>query len=183
MTKSRSRDRGRPPDRPGVPKPGYDQKEDRRVVGGVPVPRRSRGRVETSRSFDGRIDQVRRIRDWCQNAIGMDDGRAAPVLRIVSELATNAIQHSASGDRYGRVRTTVQVMPGDFVLLRVIDDGPRAGRPVTRPYIPGWVGEPSVGGYGLALVSALAEKWWWTDHPRGLAVWALIDPNSSPTDD
>ncbi|KOX17147.1 hypothetical protein ADL05_10570 [Nocardiopsis sp. NRRL B-16309] len=112
----------------------------------------------------------------------MDDERAAPVLLIVSELATNAIQHSASGARYGRIRTTVQVMPGDIVLLRVVDDGPRVGGTVTRPYVPGRVGGPSVGGYGLALVSALSEKWWWTDHPRGLAVWALIDPNRSPAD-
>lgn len=165
------------------PRAREGQNENRRVVGGVPVQRRSRGRVETSRSFDGTPDQVKRIRDWCQKAIRMDDERAAPVLLIANELATNAIQHSASGERGGRIWVIAQVMPGDFVLLRVIDDGPRAGRPVTRPYVRGRIEELSVGGHGMALVSALSEKWWWTDHPQGLAVWVLIDPNRSPDDD
>ncbi|WP_304452106.1 ATP-binding protein [Nocardiopsis sp. YSL2] len=150
----------------------------------MPVQKKGSRRCgESTGYFDGRFDQVRRIREWCQKAIRMDDKRAAPVLLILSELATNAIQHSASGDQYGRVRVTVEVMPGDFVLLRVIDDGPRAGRPVTRPYVPGRIDELSIGGYGLALVSALSEKWWWTDHPQGVAVWVLIDPHRSADDD
>ncbi|RKS05910.1 histidine kinase-like protein [Nocardiopsis sp. Huas11] len=156
---------------------------NRRVVGGMPVRKKNRWRGECTGYFDGRVDQVKRIREWCQKAVRMDDERAAPVLLIVSELATNAIQHSASGDQYGRVRVTVEVMPGDFVLLRVIDDGARAGRRVTRPCIPTPADEPSVGGHGLALVSALSEKWWWTDHPQGLAVWVLIDPNRSADED
>jgi anti-sigma regulatory factor (Ser/Thr protein kinase) len=166
-----------------IPQPRAGQNENRRVVGGVPVQTRNRWRGESTGYFDGRLDQVKRIRDWCQKAIRMDAERAAPVLLVASELATNSIQHSASGGRCGRIRVIVQVLPGDFVLLRVIDDGPRPGRPVTRPYVPGRTGELSVGGYGLALVSALSEKWWWTDHPHGLAVWALIDPNRASDDD
>ena len=160
-----------------IPRPRCGQDENRRVVGAAPMRASNRSRGEATGSFDGRPDQVARIREWCRKAIGFDEERAAPVVLVASELVTNTIRHTASGDRCGRVRITVKVMPGGFVLMRVTDDGPRAGRPLIYPRTPDHPEEPSVGGYGLALVSALSKKWWWTRHPNGpLTVWAFIDP-------
>ncbi|MBE1456176.1 anti-sigma regulatory factor (Ser/Thr protein kinase) [Nocardiopsis terrae] len=138
---------------------------------------RNRWRGEATGYFDGRPEQVARIRAWCRRATGFDEDRAAPVVLVASELVTNAVRHTASGGRCGRVRITLEVMPGDFVLMRVTDDGPRAGRPSTYPGVPDCSEELNAEGYGLTLVTALSKKWWWTNHPDGpLTVWAFIDP-------
>lgn len=166
-----------------IPRSRCAQDENRRVVGGVPALARNRLRGESTGYFDGRPDQVARVREWCRKATGFDEDRAAPVVLVAGELVTNTIRHTASGSRFGRVRITVKVMPGDFVLMRVTDDGPRAGRTTTYPRVPEQSEELSVGGYGLALVSALAKKWWWTHHPNGpLTVWAFIDPRGDLDD-
>lgn len=155
--------------------------ENRRVVGWIPAQARNRWRGEATGYFDGRPEQVARVREWCRKATGFDEGLAAPVVLVASELVTNAVRHSASGNRFGRVRIAVGVMPGDFVLMRVTDDGPRADRPTTYPRVRDCSEELSVGGHGLTLVSALSKKWWWTNHPNGpLTVWAFIAPPCGP---
>ncbi|WP_233570866.1 ATP-binding protein [Nocardiopsis sp. Huas11] len=146
-------------------------------------------RVKSRRSglsaayFDGNPEQVRRIRTWCEQATRLDEGQAAPVVMVVNELVTNAIAHSASGGRHGRVKVVVEVLPGDFVLVAVTDDGPSARQPITVPHVAGCDGDSSVRGRGLLLVSKLSEKWWWTGYSGGpLTVWALIDPQRDPDD-
>ncbi|MFI6575382.1 ATP-binding protein [Nocardiopsis sp. NPDC050513] len=128
--------------------------------------------------FDGTPEQVGRIRTWCAGATGLDEAETVMVELAVSELVANAVRHSASGGRYGRIKVTVEVMPGQIVLISVTDDGPRALRPVTVPTLAAHVGDAEECGFGLRLVAALAEKWWWTGLRGGpLTVWALIDPH------
>ncbi|WP_304455633.1 ATP-binding protein [Nocardiopsis sp. YSL2] len=131
----------------------------------------------SSAYFDGRPDQVSRIRDWSRSATGLDHDSADPVMLVVSELVTNAVRHSASGSRYGRVRVTVEVLPGQVVLVSVTDDGPRPGRTTSLPRLPVHADELREGGHGLRLVNELSERWWWTGGAGGpLTVWSLIDP-------
>jgi anti-sigma regulatory factor (Ser/Thr protein kinase) len=161
-----------------VPRPRRGQQEDRRVVGGLPVRVRSQRLGVSAAYFDGRPEQVHRIRDWCRNATRLDAEHAAPVVLAVSELVTNAIRHSASGGRCGRVKVAVETLPGDIVLAAVTDDGPRAGQRISLPRIPPGAHELDTCGRGLHLVAELAEKWWWSGLPGGsLTVWALIDPH------
>ncbi|OLT30713.1 hypothetical protein BJF83_24625 [Nocardiopsis sp. CNR-923] len=128
--------------------------------------------------FDGTPEQVGRIRTWCAGATGLDEEAAAAVKLVVSELVTNAVRHSASGARCGRVKVTVEVLPGQIVLVSVTDDGPRALRPTTVPTLTTHISDTATCGRGLRLVAALAEKWWWTGFRGGpLTVWALIDPH------
>jgi two-component sensor histidine kinase len=150
----------------------------------LPVRVKSRRRGLSAAYFDGKPEQVGRIRTWCAQATRLDEGRATPVVLVVNELVTNAIAHSASGGRCGRVKVVVEVLPGDFVLVAVTDDGPAARQPATLPHVPGWSEDLSDGGRGLLLVSRLSEKWWWTGCSGGpLTVWALIDPQRDPDDD
>ena len=169
---------GQPPDGREIPKPRYGRNQERRPAGGLPVRGRSRRLGVSIAYFDGRPEQVGSVRAWCTGATGLDEETAAPVVLALSELVSNAIQHTASGDRCGRVRVSVETMPGEVVLLGVTDDGPKAGQQITRPHLTGHPEEPRVHGRGLHLVAALSEKWWWTGAWGGpLTMWALIDPH------
>lgn len=158
-----------------IPRPRCGQNEDRRVVGGLPVRVKSRRLGVSSAYFDGRPDQVSRIRDWSRGATGLE--HADSVELVVSELVTNAVRHSASGGKCGRVRVTVETLPGQIVLVSVTDDGPRPGRATSLPRIPEQADDLRVCGRGLHLVDELSEKWWWTGCAGSpLTVWALMDP-------
>jgi serine/threonine-protein kinase RsbW len=67
---------------------------------------------------------------------------------ISSELATNAILHSASAQRGGAFMVLADLRPGDSAWIEVHDQGGR------------WVHQPrDSGGRGLALVDELATHW------------------------
>ncbi|MDF5753860.1 ATP-binding protein [Spongiactinospora sp. TRM90649] len=90
------------------------------------------------------------LRDfWKGNAF--DESCLDDLLLVTSELVTNAILHTASGDG-GMVVLAVQVRPS-CVRIEVTDEGSP-----TEPR----VGPPEVfteGGKGLALVAALTDEW------------------------
>jgi len=74
---------------------------------------------------------------------------------IVSELVTNAVQHSRSGWDGGKVRVVLVLTPGQWVRLGVRDDGPADGRVPVMPTTPPPPGAED--GRGLWLVATLAD--------------------------
>lgn len=125
--------------------------------------------------FDGVPEQVARMRSWCAHAMELDRDRSVLPLLVFSELVTNALRHTASGDRYGRVRTHIEMMPADIVLMGIGDDGPKVGKLPTLPKVH-HAADDCPGGRGLYLVSQVSECWWWTGSlGRPLTVWAMID--------
>jgi len=82
---------------------------------------------------------------------------------IVSELATNAVNHASSPFRLTMVRDD------RHLLLEVHDDS--SGEAVARD------GDPlDVSGRGLHLVSVLSDDWGVTPHAQGgKSVWATLD--------
>ncbi|MFF5211693.1 ATP-binding protein [Streptosporangium sp. NPDC000396] len=87
---------------------------------------------------------------------------------IISELATNAVRHSASGRFGGRFTVSVHA-DGDRLWLGVLDQGgPRSPHPL--PPQP-----DEEGGRGLALVAGLAASWGVTGDDMGRIVWAVLD--------
>ncbi|WP_431933662.1 ATP-binding protein [Nonomuraea jabiensis] len=87
---------------------------------------------------------------------------------IVSELATNAIRHSASGRFGGRFLVSVHAHP-DRLWIGVLDEGGPSFPRVFRPCLEG------EGGRGLLVVASLALDWgvWGDEHGR--TVWAVLD--------
>ncbi|NRQ36297.1 ATP-binding protein [Nonomuraea sp. NN258] len=86
---------------------------------------------------------------------------------IVSELATNAVRHSASGRFGGRFLVTIHADRG-HLWLGVLDEG-GADQPRLCASRVGLEG-----GRGLLIVSALATDWGiWGDH-HGRTVWATL---------
>jgi hypothetical protein len=86
---------------------------------------------------------------------------------IVSELATNAIRHTASGRFGGRFLVSVQARP-EQLWLGVHDEGGPFSPKVFRPCPEGESGR------GLLLVAGLSVNWgvWGDDHGR--TVWAIL---------
>lgn len=93
---------------------------------------------------------------------------------IVSELATNAIRHTASGRFGGRFLVSVQAHP-DRLWLGVLDEGGQTSPLVFRHFPDGEDGR------GLLLVASLAIDWGVWGDERGRTVWAALSTGSQPT--
>ncbi|MET8145682.1 ATP-binding protein [Sphaerisporangium sp. NPDC005288] len=92
-------------------------------------------------------------------------GRLDEVLLVVSELATNAVLHSASGAAGGTFTVRVELEAG-AVTVAVVDQGP-ALVPARRP--------DGEGGHGLALVAELADAYEMTVTEHGRTAWCRLD--------
>jgi two-component sensor histidine kinase len=93
------------------------------------------------------------------DATAVDD-----VLLVVTELATNALQHGG-GDPVLRLN-----VGAEHIRVEVFDDDPAP--PVRRP-----AGDD--GGWGLALVERLALDWGIARHGRGKVVWCALPATSA----
>jgi anti-sigma regulatory factor (Ser/Thr protein kinase) len=90
-----------------------------------------------------------------------DEGIAA---LLVSELVTNSLQHTASGQPGGTITVIVAVAPGE-TLIEVTDNG-GAGEPVPRA-----PGDGDEGGRGLHLVAELSDAWGYHRREAQLTTW------------
>ncbi len=86
---------------------------------------------------------------------------------MVSEVASNAVRHTASGDSDGCFDLTISAA-GDAVRIAIADGGGSS-----EPHIRIGDGEPDVftGGRGLRIVEALASRWGHTGDELGRVVW------------
>ena len=112
------------------------------------------------RAFAGQPEQVALARRFVEWALAGCPALADVVL-LTSELATNAVQHSATG-RGGAFVVAICHGPGRVKVT--VTDGGSATRPVVAPEAP----ELAVSGRGLLLVDVLADRWGYAsdlDHP------------------
>lgn len=124
---------------------------------------------------------VAAARRWAAQATKATPSAAHPLLVSLAELHANALRHTASGLPGGRVRIWIQRSPRLF-LLCVGDDGPKPGERATVPAastrVDAKVRASSLaeGGYGLALVDAMALFWDFSGNEGGpLTVRAAFD--------
>jgi anti-sigma regulatory factor (Ser/Thr protein kinase) len=105
------------------------------------------------RAFPGHPDQVANARHFVACALASCPAVSDAIL-LTSELATNAVQHSATGHG-GTFAVAISHGPGR-VRLTVTDDG-SAGHPMMAA-----ADELSTSGRGLILVDCLAVRWGYT---------------------
>ncbi len=86
----------------------------------------------------------------------------------VSELVTNAIAHTRSGEPGGAVTVTVQPGPG-WAVIRVTDAGA-----VRAPVLAGGPPATTEHGRGLRIIGALAAEWGTEGDAAGRVVWCLV---------
>lgn len=132
--------------------------------------------------FGGTLSDVRRLRDWCGSEPELRGPCGDWVRLVASELATNAVLHTATGEKYGRMGASIEVLNGRAILC-VLDQGAKAGQPVSVPRVKeqGLDGL-CAGGRGLWLVDRIAEHWWWEgQHGFPLELWATIPLGRDPS--
>jgi anti-sigma regulatory factor (Ser/Thr protein kinase) len=117
-----------------------------------------------SQSFPARDDQVRHARAFLRPVLA-DCPVADEVLLVCSELAGNAVQHSASARRGGHFIVRVVIRTGAHVWIEVEDNGGRwAARECTGEH-----------GRGLFIVDELAAYWDIRGDDTGRVVCARLD--------
>jgi anti-sigma regulatory factor (Ser/Thr protein kinase) len=117
-----------------------------------------------TRSFPGRLDQVREARAF---AAGLVKGSpvADDVVLCVSEFSANAVLHSHSRERDGRFMVRVEVHAPDYTWVEVEDGG--------GPWEPH--PDESLAGHGLDIVTRIASEWGIDGSLHGWIVWARLD--------
>jgi anti-sigma regulatory factor (Ser/Thr protein kinase) len=128
--------------------------------------------------FPGTPEAVGQARRFVAGVLGGDCPGLDDVLLMVSEIAANAVLHTASGAPGGWLDLTISVSAaGDVIRVTVTDQGsisePRLCRDGVHP------GELD-GGRGLSLVSVLADRWGYTGDWRGRVVWFELSPGARP---
>jgi len=142
------------------------------VTEAYPEPPSIPGRARCVRVFAGEPRQVQRVRAFVARALAGCPAREA-LLTCVSELAANAIAHTASGS--GGVFTVEVIRPAAGVALVAVTDAGGPREPAIRRS-PGSADPRDLaeGGRGLALVAALSSRWGYRDAGEvgGRTVWA-----------
>ena len=119
------------------------------------------------REFSGQADQVAAARRFVASAIH-DGGPARDVSRLlVSEAATNAVLHSASGD--GGTFSVEYLISDDLLRVEVQDGGGPTGPRRRVHHIE------SMTGRGLDLFDALSDRWGVDGGPAGWTIWFELD--------
>jgi len=120
--------------------------------------------------FPGHASAVSQARRFVADVLGDGFPGRDDVLLLVSEIAANAVRHSASGDG-GEFEVAVSVA-GGLVRVEVGDQGGAC-----EPRLTGEDGAPDTltGGRGLRIVDALAAKWGHTGDELGRVVWFEVE--------
>lgn len=116
-----------------------------------------------TQALPGHRDQIRAARIFVHEILGNTPVADDAVL-ICSELTTNAVLHSQSGQPGGRFVLTIEVWNGDHAWIGVHDQGGH------------WMhGQSGPGGRGLGIVGQLATHWDVRGDNTGRSIYARLD--------
>ena len=119
------------------------------------------------REFSGHAEQVAAARRFVASAIH-GGGPARDVSRLlVSEAATNAVLHSASGD--GGTFSVAYLISDHLLRVEVLDGGGPTSPHRRVHHLE------SMTGRGLDLFDALSDRWGVDGTPDGWTVWFELD--------
>jgi anti-sigma regulatory factor (Ser/Thr protein kinase) len=120
------------------------------------------------RIFRGRAPELARLRRWLVRLLP-DTPARDDVVSIAVELATNAIQHTVSGQG-GAFTVEIRWLAEPSTIRVTVADAGAAARPKWQRRAPGVV----TSGYGLYMVRRLASRTGVSGSRRGRHVWAEV---------
>ncbi len=123
-----------------------------------------------TRQFRGGADQVVQVRHWLEDLLPPCAARDDLIV-LASELCTNAIVHSRSGEAGGQFSVDIDWVPA---LARVVvgDQGSALAPVVAAPH--GDAVQLGESGRGLLLVDGIADDWGAASRPHRRWVWADV---------
>jgi serine/threonine-protein kinase RsbW len=121
--------------------------------------------------FPGQPSAVGLAREFVRSVLGNAWPGLDDLLLMVSEVASNAVRHTASGGSGGCFDLTISAA-GHAVRIAIGDGGGSS-----HPQIRDGDGEPDAltGGRGLRIVDALADRWGHTGDELGRVVWFEVE--------
>jgi anti-sigma regulatory factor (Ser/Thr protein kinase) len=120
--------------------------------------------VRESVTLAGRAERARAVRAFVSEVLGSGHPCRDVAILLVSEVFSNSIRHSRSGDPWETV--TVAVISGDGIVRVEVTDRAGPGTPELRP-----AGPDAEGGRGLHLVAGLAARWGWRRRGGRIVTW------------
>ena len=124
-----------------------------------------------TRQFRGSADQVLEVRHWIEDLLPECAVRA-DVLLLASELCTNAIVHTRSGEAGGQFSVDIEWAPA---LARVVIGDQGSAKTPAMAGRTGSAAHLDECGRGLLLVDNVADDWGTTSRPNRGWVWADFD--------
>lgn len=124
-------------------------------------------------ALPGKPDQVAIMRRRIRSRANGNDPVTDTLVLLASELFTNALRHTRSGNFGGEVTVAVFKLPGRY-QIRVTDQGPREDDEDTFPH-PQPLSSLAEGGFGLRLVNAEASRWGTIREDGQTTVWFEVD--------
>jgi anti-sigma regulatory factor (Ser/Thr protein kinase) len=124
-----------------------------------------------SRLFEGRTESIRDARAFARAFIAerVPDDLVETAELVVSELCTNAVEHTASGDTGGHFILELEIHTGR-VRVSVVDLGAQ-----TRPAVnDAQADDDAESGRGLLIVDAVSKEWGTELAGVGSRVWADV---------
>jgi anti-sigma regulatory factor (Ser/Thr protein kinase) len=125
--------------------------------------------VGVRRRFAGRPDQIAEARRLVSRVIGSKSPAHDVARLLISEAATNALLHSASGEAGGSLEVQCQLEDHRHLRVEVHDQG-SVKKPRPRAHAT-----DALSGRGLELLDALAACWGSSGGPEGHTVWFELD--------
>lgn len=133
-----------------------------------PGPSRNPVRAPLLRVLPGRPESASAARELARQVLGDANPATETAMLLVSELVTNSVMHSRSGEPGGSV--TVALCEGPTgILIQVCDNGGSS-----EPRVSAMPGNDAEHGYGLLLVDALADRWGTISSPEGRVTWCRV---------
>jgi serine/threonine-protein kinase RsbW len=130
-----------------------------------PLPRRP---ADARRRFAGRADQIAAARRFVAGILGKEPELGETARLLVSEAATNAVLHSASGEAGGSFEVHCR-LARERLRVEVHDAGaPQSPRRRVHQL-------DAITGRGLELVNALSARWGWTGGAAGRVLWFELE--------
>jgi anti-sigma regulatory factor (Ser/Thr protein kinase) len=140
----------------------------REIARTTDLARPSRVREPMLRVLPGTPESVSIARQIARQLLGDAHPATETAMLLVSELVTNSVLHSKSGEPGGSV--TIALCDGPAgILIQVRDDGGPS-----EPQVSAVAADGAEHGYGMLLVDVLAERWGTISSPDGRVTWCRV---------